>query len=349
MNEENNILEFLEDNTGKEFTSPRSLFGDENAGKFEITGINNDKGYVTIRPAGSIDMPFEISLILKAVDLVLSEEVVSIEPEETPGGPVVLEKFLKDWQFTENNEMLNTKYVPYITDLIVLSGTAAYGWAKTPDGEKFRAIAVKKAAKKAKSRKKNEKRTDWDRLTRNGANRPKVKNGGAYTKDKAEVLVTYATRHGSTADIAWSIGNSFSDSGIRAEVKKIQNVDDVRPYKLVIIGTPIYDNAILPEVTSFAALHRSWLDKRSVAAFLVGRTLRDKDDEIIIQTEKLLLPLKEQIDIIDTGMFAGKVSRENLPMKERLGGIFGGDTSGDFRDWREIGEWADELRKKVFY
>lgn len=348
MNGTELILEYLEKNKGGVISSPRSLFGDKDAGNFEIIDINRDKEYITIKPEGSIEMPFEFSLIKRAVDLVLSEGVASLESEENSKGPVVLEKVLKDWQFTENNQMLNTKYVPYIADLIVLSGVAAYGWVKTPEGGKLRAIAVKKEQKRENKNTDENPDKQWDRLARNGSQRPKVKNGGAYTKEKAEVLVTYATRHGSTVDIAWYIGSSFSDAGFKAEVKKIQNVDDVRPYKLVIIGTPIYDNRILPEVLSFADLHRDWLNKRKVALFVVGKTLRNKDDEKILQTEKILYNLNNIVDIVDTGMFAGKISPENLPMKEKVGRIFGEERAGDFRDWREIGEWAKELRKKIF-
>lgn len=349
MNGTEIILEYLEKNKGGAIPSPRSLFGDTDAGNFEIKDINHEKEYITIKPEGSIEIPFEISLLAKATDIVLSEGVVSLESEEDPDGPVVLEKTLKDWQQTENNQTLNTKYVPYLADLIVLSGVASYGWVKTPEGKKIRAIAVREKQKITQKKSAEEKSRDWDRLARNGADKPKVKNGGAYTKEKADVLVTYATRHGSTADIAWSIGNSFSDAGFKAEVKKIQNVDDVRPYKLVIIGTPIYDNNILPEVLNFADLHRDWLDKRKVALFVVGRTLRNKDDEKILQTEKILQKIKNTIPIFDTGMFAGKVAPENLPMKERLGDLFGEKQAGDFRDWREIGEWSKELRKKIFF
>lgn len=349
MNETELILDFLEKNQGITLSSPRTLFGDEDAGKFEIININKEKEYITIKPDGSIELPFEFSLIAKAVDLVLSENVISLESEEKAGGPLILDKTLKDWQYTENHQMLNVKYVPYIADLIVISGVAAYGWAKTADGDKFKAIAVKKEQNNPKKKAAENQDKEWDRLTKNGANRPRVKNGGAYTKEKADVLVTYASRHGSTADIAWSIGNSFSDAGIRAEVKKIQNVDDVRPYSLVIIGTPIYDNQILPEVISFTDLHKDWLEKRKVALFVVGRTLRNKDDEKILQTEKILSKLKNNIEVVDTGMFAGKISPENLPIKERFGNLFGESQIGDFRNWREIGEWAKELRKKIFF
>lgn len=350
MNNIEKILKYLEENKGGLIKSPRSLFGDDVTESFEIIDINRENEYLIIKPEGSIELPFEFSLVERAIELVLSEGVISIESGENPNGPVVLEKILKDWQFTENHQKLSTKYVPYIADLIVLSGIASYGWVNVPDGDKIRAIAVKREQKNTMQKRSDKPEKDWDRLERNGARRPKVKNGGAYTKDKAEVLVVYATRHGSTADIAWSIGNSFSDAGFKAEVKKIQTVDDVRPYKLVIIGTPIYDNSLLPEVITFADLHRDWLNKRDVALFVVGKTLRNLNDEKIIQTDKVLQKLKNIIDIVDTGMFAGKISPENLPLKERLGGrLSGEDLAGDFRDWREIGEWTKELRKKIFY
>lgn len=339
MNGIDRLLDFLEKNTGGKLHSPRALFGDDDAGDFEIVEVSREKEYVAIRPDGGMAVPVGTGLLSEAADLVLDEGVVSMEPQQTPGGPVVLVGALKDRQEGIGGQTLDTKYIYYIADMIVLSGVAAYGWAKTPDGEKFRAIAVKKAGRPPK-------RTD--RLARNGFGRPKVKDGGAYTKENAEVLVTYATKHGSTTDIAWSIANSFFDSGIRADVKKIQNVEDVRPYRLVIVGTPIYDNQILPEVLTFAELHTDWLEKRKVAVFVVGRTLKEPDSETLIRTERMLSRLKNYINIFDTGMFAGKISPKNLPIKERLEEVFGEKKTGDFRDWEEIGSWAKELEKKVF-
>jgi hypothetical protein len=48
MNGTEKIIEYLEKNKGEVISSPRSLFGDTDAGNFEITDINREKEYITI-------------------------------------------------------------------------------------------------------------------------------------------------------------------------------------------------------------------------------------------------------------------------------------------------------------
>jgi len=406
-----NLLDFVSENEGQIFSSPRALFGKGEEELFTIENAGSETEEISLNLENNQKIVIKYRLIEEAVLLLEDKEILPIYPVKSSDNILSAEEHLKIWQSGTDNTILNVKIVPYILDLIVLFGFGAYGWAKSGTGDKFAAIAI--AEKKHKkqtaddeniktaepkesddsndSNKQNEPKESDDSNDSNEQNEPKetkaskepiepedaVKNndpdehGGhendddakgtpdnekkqnipvryvsqSINKDLGHVLIAYSTKHGSTADIAWSIKNSFLDEGIITDVKRIQDIDDVRKYNLVIIGTPVYDNKLLPETVEFVRLHRNWLLKRMTALFIVGISLKEKNDENILNMSRISDEIGKLIDLLDVGMFAGKISPENLPFRKRLNKIFNKEATGDFRNWQDIGEWADKMKK----
>nr|HQD26703.1 flavodoxin domain-containing protein [Methanoculleus thermophilus] len=61
------------------------------------------------------------------------------------------------------------------------------------------------------------------------------------------ILVAYATRYGSTADVAEAIGDELRKSGADVDVKPVGEVRDLSLYRAAVIGSPIYMGKWLPE------------------------------------------------------------------------------------------------------
>lgn len=345
-----NFLKYFSQKQGEVFSSPRALFGRGEEELFTVVSVDDENKEITLKKEDEQEIIIEFSLIKEAVLLLEDKNIVSIIPEKISDSPLSLEEHLAIWQSGTENITLNKNEIPYVADLIVLSGVAAYGWGKANNGEKFAAIAIKGKPEA----KKPDKNIDWNTKKPVTEKSSDIRIGSGKQKSPivrknlpGPVLITYSTRHGSTADIAWSVKNSFQDDGIDSEVKRIQDVDDVRKYSLVIIGAPIYNNKILHEAVEFTRLHKDPLSKRMTALFVVGASLKDKDDEKILKTLKIADEAGKYISPEDVGMFAGKLLPENLPIKERINAMFNQDKTGDFRDWRDIGEWADKI-KKIF-
>lgn len=65
-------------------------------------------------------------------------------------------------------------------------------------------------------------------------------------------LVAFATKYGSTAEIATAIGDTLRASGTDADVRAAREVKDVRPYDVVILGSGVYMNRWHGEALDFA-------------------------------------------------------------------------------------------------
>ena len=54
------------------------------------------------------------------------------------------------------------------------------------------------------------------------------------------VLIAAASRHGATSEIAARIGARLAERGIDFEVKKLEQIGDLRDYDAFVIGSGIY-------------------------------------------------------------------------------------------------------------
>lgn len=54
------------------------------------------------------------------------------------------------------------------------------------------------------------------------------------------MLVTYASKHGATAEIAERIGEVLCQAGVQADVVPVDQVGDVNAYGAVILGSALY-------------------------------------------------------------------------------------------------------------
>ena len=55
-----------------------------------------------------------------------------------------------------------------------------------------------------------------------------------------KVLVSAASRHGATTEVAQSIGDVLLAAGIDVELRQPEDVTTVEPYDAVVVGSAIY-------------------------------------------------------------------------------------------------------------
>jgi len=163
------------------------------------------------------------------------------------------------------------------------------------------------------------------------------------------ILVTYASRNGSTAGVAEAIGKTLAEGGAQVEVRPMTEVKDLTPYQAVVVGSAIQNRMWLPEAMQFIQTHEAALKQKPVAAFLVCMTMAMKNEQFRQGVAEWLAPMRALIKPVREGYFAGVLDISKVPsfsdrLKFRLSVLFGVWTEGDHRDWDAIRAWASELK-----
>jgi menaquinone-dependent protoporphyrinogen oxidase len=164
-----------------------------------------------------------------------------------------------------------------------------------------------------------------------------------------KILVAYASRTGSTAGLAEAIGKTLSENGVQVEVRPMEDVKDLAPYRAVVAGSAIQGRQWLPEAMQFVRTHQASLAQKPFAAFLVCMTLTISNGKYRAQVADWLQPVRALAKPVSEGLFAGTLDISKVPsfsdrLEFRLSVAFGVWSEGDHRDWNAIRAWAESTR-----
>jgi menaquinone-dependent protoporphyrinogen oxidase len=165
---------------------------------------------------------------------------------------------------------------------------------------------------------------------------------------KTRILIAYATRAGSTVEVAQVIGEILADAETVVDIFPVSDVTDLAGYQAVIIGSPIHSGQWLPEATTFVDTHKITLRNMPVACFVLAMRLRDKTEETRNSIAAILNPVRMTINPVSIGLFAGVMNYSKLSSILRLQAQTKGLPEGDFRDWDAIRKWANELPSRLY-
>jgi menaquinone-dependent protoporphyrinogen oxidase len=158
-----------------------------------------------------------------------------------------------------------------------------------------------------------------------------------------KVLIAFASRRGSTAEIARAIGKELEATGNRVEVAEMKGIRSLEGFMAVVIGAPVYMTQIERDVGAFAARFGDALSRMPVAAFAVGIAPVDPRvgtvDGVLQQLRAALGPVRP----VAVTMFAGRLDLARMSFVERTMTGLMKVLTGDFRDWEAIRAWAREL------
>ena len=164
-----------------------------------------------------------------------------------------------------------------------------------------------------------------------------------------KILVTYASRAGSTAGVAEAIGKSLVDSGAQVDVLPIENVTDLAPYRAVVAGSAIRGQKWLPEAMQFIRDHQAELSHKPFASFMVCITLSMANaGQYREGLKSWMSPVRDLVHPVSEGYFAGALDFSRLPfsfnvLAMRIVVLIGVWKQGDHRDWNAIRAWAESL------
>ncbi|MGE5265172.1 MAG: flavodoxin domain-containing protein [Acidobacteriota bacterium] len=89
------------------------------------------------------------------------------------------------------------------------------------------------------------------------------------------ILVAYATRYGSTQEVAETIADALRQAGLRVDLELIREVKSLEHYDAIVLGAAIYNTRWHPDAHEFLSQHAEILGRRPVAIFSLGPTTRN--------------------------------------------------------------------------
>ena len=160
------------------------------------------------------------------------------------------------------------------------------------------------------------------------------------------VLVTFASKMGSTQEIAEAIGHELQARGMQVTVAPC--TDDVGPegFDGVVIGSAIYTRRWVKAATKYLKRHahrlayqRTWLFHSGPC----GEGARDEQVQAPKAVERVIVPLGLSAPVT----FGGRLDLDQAigPVSRWMGAE--GPLSGDFRDWDRIRAWAFEIAHQL--
>lgn len=153
------------------------------------------------------------------------------------------------------------------------------------------------------------------------------------------VLVTAASRHGSTAKIAAAIHSQISRAGFDVDLVNPKILHDVTGYRAVIVGSPLYGGRWMSAARKFVERHDDALRERPVWLFSAGVNRPPVEGEASPDVAHLV----GLSNANGHEFFAGKLDRAALRLTERALLHRVGVNQGDYRDWSHISEWTSGI------
>ena len=152
---------------------------------------------------------------------------------------------------------------------------------------------------------------------------------------RPSILVAYASKKGSTEEVATFVGNRLRARGLGVDVRKAGEVEDITFYDGVVLGGSLYFGRWHSDATSF--LKR--FQERPLAVFALGPKTASEHDlaEARAQLERAL----GDAEPATIAVFGGVIDPKKLRFP------FNRLPASDARDWTAIAAWADEVASLV--
>ncbi len=155
-----------------------------------------------------------------------------------------------------------------------------------------------------------------------------------------KILIAYASKAGSTAEIAARMGQTIAKNNATVDVLPVSKVSDLSADSTVIVGSAIRVGKPLPEALSFIEKNQAALQKLPFHMFIVCMTLKDDTEENRKTVSAYLDPIRALVKPATEGLFAGVMDMRKLGLLEQFMIRMMKTPTGDFRNWDLINAWA---------
>ena len=157
-----------------------------------------------------------------------------------------------------------------------------------------------------------------------------------------KILIAYASKHGTTREVAESIAQTLVDRGLAVEIEEAGRVRDITRYDAVVVGGGLYMGKWHVDARRLLKRHREVLAGKRLAVFGMGPD--SLDESKVAESRKQLdraLATFPELEPIAVTIFGGALEPESwrFPLN-RLPAF-------DARNWDAIQDWAVDLVAKL--
>lgn len=158
--------------------------------------------------------------------------------------------------------------------------------------------------------------------------------------DSIRVLVTAASKHGATDEIADAIASELTISGTTVTRLDPEDIDTLEPYDAIVVGSAIYAGRWQKDARRLIERFTEDLRTRDVWLFSsgpIGNPPMPAADPVDVAE------LMEISAAIQHRTFSGSMQQSKLSIGERAIVAALRAEYGDFRDWEAIRRWAQAI------
>jgi menaquinone-dependent protoporphyrinogen oxidase len=158
-----------------------------------------------------------------------------------------------------------------------------------------------------------------------------------------KILVAYATRCGSTAEVAAAVAEELSKGGLPVDLRPIKSVDSLEGYGAVVLGSAIRMGNWVPEALKFVQNHQSELQQMPAAVFSVHMNNLGEDETSRAARVGYHQGVRALITPAAEAWFAGVIDQKKMALIDRWITSAMKAVNEDKRDWSAIRGWTAGL------
>lgn len=167
-----------------------------------------------------------------------------------------------------------------------------------------------------------------------------------------KVLVAYASKYGSTQEVAMAIADTLRDNGFEVDLQRMRKVRTLEGYATVVLGAAFYYGLWHKDALNFLARNQDALTRRPLAIFALGPTSKDEKEMqgSRAQLDKVMAKFPRLSPVL-VEMFGGRYPARLCFPDSLVAGLPASPLHGmppsDVRDWEVIRTWASLLAAQL--
>jgi menaquinone-dependent protoporphyrinogen oxidase len=156
------------------------------------------------------------------------------------------------------------------------------------------------------------------------------------------VLVAYASKHGTTREVAEFVARRLETHGLAVDVEEAARVGSITRYDAVVVGGGLYMGRWHKDARRLLERHRRDLAGVRLAVFGMGPD--ELEESKVVESRRQLdraLAETPELEPVAVTVFGGALKPETWRFPFTRLPAF------DARDWDEIEEWAEEIAASI--